>query len=316
MSTMEALYIAFIALAGLGMGSLVTLMIGHIMSEHWLAPVRAEVEAAALTLPLLLVLGLVLAFGLDQIYPWIDDSSDLPPIRAAFLSPAFFLFRSAVYLLASAAIAFWLIRTPHVRRASGIGLALMTPIMTFAAYDWVLSREPHWWSSLFGLAFSQSQILAALAGAILVTLLGAEHASLKRMKSLERALLTLLLLTLWTWFAQFLIVWLSNLPHEVTWYLRRSDPWNLTLVMTAFVLMVAAIVVLVPSGVSRIGMIVGSALALMHHATHMLWIIQPKGPASWPDLGLIAAIAALWAIAFAVVMRNRPTYTDEASDEP
>jgi hypothetical protein len=316
MSTMEALYLAFIALAGLGMGSLVTLMIGHIMSEHWLAPVRAEVEAAALTLPLLLALGLVLAFGLDQIFPWIDDRADLPPMRAAFLSPAFFLIRSTFYLLASAAIAFWLIRTPHVRRASAIGLALMTPIMTFSAYDWVLSREPHWWSSLFGLAFAQSQILAALAGAILVTVLGPHHAALKRMKSLERALLTLLLLTFWTWFAQFLIVWLSNLPHEVTWYLRRSDPWNLTLVTTAFALMVAAIIVLVPSGVSRIGMIIGSALALMHHATHMLWILQPKGKASWPDAGLIFGAAVLWAIAFAVIMRRRPTYADEASEEP
>ncbi len=316
MSTMEALYLAFIALAGLGMGSLVALMIGHIMNEHWLAPVRAELEAAALTLPLMLLLGLVLAFGLDQIYPWTLDSSNLPPIRAGYLSPAFFLIRSFIYLLASAAIAFWLIRTRHVRRTSGFGLALMTPIMTFAAYDWVLSREPHWWSSLFGLAFAQSQVLAALAGAILVTLLGAEHASLKRMKSLERALLTLLLLTLWTWFAQFLIVWLSNLPHEVTWYLRRSDPWNFTLVMTAFALMVAAIVVLAPSGVSRIGMIIGSALALMHHATHMVWILQPKGRASWPDLGLIVGMAVLWAVAFAMIMRRRPTYADEASEEP
>ncbi|MGO4386309.1 hypothetical protein AB4Y85_02110 [Microvirga sp. 2YAF29] len=316
MSMMEALYLAFIALAGIGMGSLVTLMIGHIMSEHWLAPVRAEVEAAALTLPLLLLLGFVLAFGLDQIFPWIDERTDLPPMRAAFLSPAFFLIRSVIYLLASAAIAFWLIRTPHVRRASGIGLALMTPIMTLAAYDWVLSREPHWWSSLFGLAFAQSQILAALAGAILITVLGPHHAALKRMKSLERALLTLLLLTLWTWFAQFLIVWLTNLPNEVTWYLRRSDPWNSMLATAAFGLMVAAIVVLVPSGVSRVGMIVGSTLALMHHATHMLWILQPKGRASLLDLGLIVGIVVLWAVAFAVIMRNRPTYADEASEEP
>jgi hypothetical protein len=316
MSTMEALYLAFIALAGLGMGSLATLMIGHIMSEHWLAPVRAEVEAAALTLPLMLALGLVLSFGLDQIFPWIDDRANLPSTRAAFLSPTFFLIRSALYLLASAAIAFWLIRTPHVRRASGIGLALMTPIMTFSAYDWVLSREPYWWSSLFGLAFAQSQILAALAGAILITVLGPHHASLKRIKSLERVLLTLLLLTFWTWFAQFLIVWLSNLPHEVTWYLRRSDPWNVTLVTTAFALMVAAIVVLVPSGVSRIGMITGSVLVLMHHATHMLWLLQPKGSASWPNLGLIFGVAMLWGAAFAVIMRKRPTYADEASEEP
>ena len=64
MSAMEAFYIVFVALAGVAMGSLVVLMIGHLMNEHWLAPVRAEAEAAALMLPLLLLLGLGLAFDL------------------------------------------------------------------------------------------------------------------------------------------------------------------------------------------------------------------------------------------------------------
>lgn len=316
MSMMEALYITFVGLAGIAMGSLAILMIGHIMSEHWLAPIRSEVEAAALTLPLLLVPGLVLAFGLGQVFPWVDGEIELPPLRAAFLSPGFFLLRSILYLAASAGIAFWLVRTRHVRRASGIGLALMTPIMTFSAYDWVLSREPYWWSSLFGLAFAQSQMLAALAGAILITVIGPEHASLKRMKSLERALLTLLLLTLWTWFAQFLIVWLGNLPHEVAWYLHRSDTRNSVLVLVAYAMMAAAIVVLVPSGVSRWAMILGSAFALLYHATHMVWILQPRGEASWLEIAVIVGVAVLWTIAFAVILRSRPSYEREASEEP
>jgi hypothetical protein len=316
MSAMEALYITFAGLAGIAMGSLVVLMLGHIVSEHWLAPVRAEVEAAALTLPLLLLLGVPLAFSLDQLFPWVDHRVDLPPMRAAFLSPGFFLTRSILYLTVCTAMALWLIRTRHVRQVSAIGLASLTPVMTFAAYDWVLSREPHWWSSLFGLAYAISQVLAALAGAILITLLKPERASPKRMASLERALLTLLLLTLWTWFAQFVIVWLANLPQEAAWYTRRSDPFSLVLLATAYALMLGAIVVLVPSGVSRIGMIVGSALALLYHGAHMLWILQPKGSPSWLELGLIAGVTSLWLAAFGAVMRIRPTYAQEASEEP
>jgi hypothetical protein len=313
---MEALYIVFVGLTGIAMGSLIVLMLGHIMSEDWLAPVRAEVEAAALTLPLLLLLGAVLAFDLDRIFPWVDQRIDLPPMRAAFLSPDFFRIRSGVYLLVCAGIAFWLIHTRHVRRTSAIGLAFITPIMAFAAYDWVLSREPHWWSSLFGLAFGLAQALAALASAILVALLKPAPASPKRMESLERALLTLLLLTLWTWFAQFVIVWLADLPHEVAWYLRRSDQGSLALLVAAYALMLGAIVVLVPSGVSRVGMIVGSALALLSHGTHMIWVLQPKGDPSWPDMGLIVGVVCLWLVAYAAVMRVRPTYAQEASAEP
>lgn len=316
MTAMETLYIVFVALAGIAMGSLVVLMVGHLMNEDWLAPVRAEAEAAALTLPFLLLLGLVLAFGLGELFPWAGHSLDLPPGRAGFLSPGFFMIRSASYLLICTGLAYWLAHTRHLRRASAIGLALLTPVMTFSAYDWVLSREPQWWSSLFGLAFGLGQVLAALASAILITLLKKEPASPQRMASLERALLTLLLLTAWTWFAQFLIVWLANLPHEVAWYLKRSDDDNLTLLGTSYALMLAAIVILVPSGVSRMAMLIGSGLALLHHTTHMLWVLQPRGGLSWLALGLILAIAALWSGVYVAVMRARPTYTEEAVEEP
>jgi hypothetical protein len=255
MSVTEALYIVFVGLTGIAMGSLIVLMIGHLMSEHWLVPIRAELEAASLTMPLLLVLGIPLAFGIDQLFPWVSERADLPPLRAAFLSPGFFLMRSAFYLLVCAGMAFWLIRTRHVRRTSAVGLALLTPVVSLAAYDWVLSREPHWWSSLFGFAFGLAQALAALAGAILVNFLKPDPASSRRMASLERALLTLALLTIWTWFAQFIIVWLANLPQAAGWYLRRSDPWDQGLLTTSYLLMLGAIVVLVPSGVSRAAMI-------------------------------------------------------------
>jgi hypothetical protein len=316
MSAIEALYIAFVALAGIAMGSLVVLMIGHLMNEDWLAPVRTEAEAAVLTLPLLLLLGLVLTFGLGELYPWTSASADLPPLRASFLSPGFFMIRSAAYLLIGMGLAYWLTHTRHLRRVSAIGLALLTPVMTFSAYDWVLSRDPQWWSSLFGLAFGLEQVLAALASAILVTLLKTEPTSPQRMASLERALLTLLLLTAWTWFAQFIIVWLGNLPHEVAWYLRRADEGNLILLGTSYAFMLAAIVVLVPSGVSRIAMLVGSALALLHHATHMIWVLQPRGSLSWQSLGMIVAVAALWIVVYGALMRIRPTYTEEAAEEP
>ncbi|MGO4524341.1 hypothetical protein AB4097_05680 [Microvirga sp. 2MCAF35] len=316
MSTMEVFYIVFVGLTGLAMGSLVVLMLGHLMSEHWLAPVRSEIEAAALTLPLLLLLSIPLAFGLEQVFPWASWRDDLPPFRAAFLSPAFYLLRSAIYLGVCIALAFWLTRTPHVRRASAIGLACLIPVMSLSAYDWVLSREPHWWSSLFGFAFGLSEALAALSIAILVALLKTEPASPVRLKSLERALLTLALLSVWTWFAQFLIVWLANLPQGAEWYARRSDPQSLALVAVSYGLMLAAILVLVPSGVSRIGMIVGSALALLHHGIHFVWILQPQGAPSWIDLGVMAALMGLWGGALTIVMQLRPTYAEEAAAEP
>ncbi|MCB5175722.1 hypothetical protein [Microvirga lenta] len=313
---LEATYVVFIVVAGLAMGSLALLMIGHLMNEGWLAPVRSEAEAAALTMPLLFLMGIPLALGLEQLFPWADNGIDLPSGRTVFLSPAFFLVRSVVYILIASVIAFWLAGTGNPRRVSGIGLFLLTPVITFAAFDWAFSRDPTWWSSLFGFAFALSQVLAALALTILITLLRPEHAAPERMRSLERALLTLSLLAIWTWFGHFLIVWLANLPDEAAWYLRRADPGNLVLIGIAFAAMILAVLILIPTGVSRRVMIVGSVLVLVQHGVHMVWLLQPVRRLSWLDLGLALAAAAIWIVAFAILIRSRPTYAEEMAEEP
>lgn len=314
----EAWFTAVVLLAGFASGALALLMIGHLLSEHWLAPVRDEVEAAALTLPLVILLAAPLAFGLDALYPWARDAAlNLPSARAAYLSPGFFLARGVAYLAAWTCLAIWLVRTRNPRRASAIGLAIMVPTMTLAANDWVLSREPQWWSSLFGSAFAASQMLAALAGAILIALSKPEHASASRMQSLERALLTLALLTLWMWFVQFLIVWLADLPDEASWYLARAGD-RVWLLGAAGAALLLAIVILVPTGVGRGAMMLGSALVLAQHGAHMLWILRPAGiePAlAWTDLVVWCGLGALWAIWFAFAMRTRPTYADETHEQ-
>jgi hypothetical protein len=305
----EAAYVVHVGLAGIVMGSLGLLMIGHLTSERWLAPVRAEAEAAALTAPLLVVTGVPLALSLDRIFPWTGGG--FPGGRGIFLEPGFFLARGAIYLALWSVLAVWLVRTRRHRFASAVGLALLTPTVTFAAYDWVLSREPEWWSGLFGFAFGASQLLAALAGAILITLIVPRHADLERIQNLERALLTLALLTLWMWFAQFLIVWLGDLPHETSWYLRRSQPEDLALLGAAFAALVAAVVILAPPGASRGVVVTGSLLVLAQHAAHMAWITRTPWPTA-PGVAAAAALLAAWGAAFAILLRRRSREVDRS----
>ena len=308
--------LVFVVLAGFAVGSLGLLMIGHLMSEVWLKPIRSETEAAALTTPLLTVVVLPLAFSLGDLYPWASGASlGLPRPRAVYLSPAFFLIRSSIYLAVWTALAFWIVRTPNPRRASAIGLALLTPTATFAANDWVLSRDPLWWSSLFGFSFALSQLLAALAGGILVSLLRPEHPSPGRMQSLERALLTLTLLVLWAWFVQFLIVWLANLPHEAAWYLARSGPLWLWLLAGAVLPALLAVAILAPPGFGRRTMIIGSALLLLQHASHMTWLVRPAAW-SWTPWDIAAAIGlgAAWAGWFAAALMSRPADDNEPDE--
>jgi hypothetical protein len=314
---LEAWYLAFIVLAGFCSGSLGLLTIGHLMSEEWLGPIRSEAEAAALATPLLAAMALPLGLHLAELYPWAQIANPaLPPGRAAYLGSAFFTGRALLYLAIWSVLALWIARTPQVQRASAIGVALVAPTMTLAANDWVLAREPLSWSSLFGFGFAVSQLLVALAGAILISLLRPEHPSSERMQSLERALLTLALLALWTWFAHFLIVWLANLPDEAGWYLARSGPW-LWLLAVAAATLLAAVAILVPPGFGRRTMIVGSALLLVQHAAHMLWLLGPKAGAaalSLPGAAILLGLGAVWAAWFVIALRARPTYAAERGE--
>jgi hypothetical protein len=305
----EAWYLAFVLMSGIVTGSLGLLMIGHLMSEEWLMPIRDEAEAAALTAPLLPIMAVPLGLALDELFPWAAAGAalNLPRLRAAYLSAPFLLVRSILYLSVWCALAFWITRVRDIRRASAIGLALLAPTAIFAANDWVLSRDPLWWSSLFGFSFALSQLLAALSVAILITLLSPEHPGPTRMQSLERALLTLALLVLWAWFAHFLIVWLANLPNEAAWYLRRSGAW-LWAVGVAVPTLLAAVAILVPPGFGRRTMIVGSALLLIHHVAHMLWLTRPSAadPAlSWMDVAVVVGLGAVWAAWFGAALQRR-----------
>jgi hypothetical protein len=308
----EALLFSFVLLAGIVIGSLGLLAVGHLMKEEWLAPVRSEAEAAALTAPALLVLALPLLPVLGELFPWATlGGREVPQARAAFLTPSFFVARGASYLVVCSLLALWLARTAAPRRASAIALVLLVPAASFAGNDWVLSRDPSWWSSLFGFAFALSQLLAALAGAILVSLLRPEHPRPSRMQSLERALLTLALLTVWFWFVQFIVVWLANLPNEAAWYLVRVERhWLLTGVALPF--LIAAVVILAPPGFGRKTMIAGSALLIIQHIAHMLWLMRVL-----PDVRgvlVIGGVVIAWMALFAALLQRRPTFQSELTD--
>ncbi len=274
---LEAWLFAFVALAGLAAGALGLLMIGHLLGSYWLSPVRDELEAAAVTMPLLAILALPLLLGLDRLYPWAEGTAHLPipAPRQLYFEPGFVLVRSAVYLAAWIALAFWVVRPGEHRGRSAVGLAVLAPTATLAAIDWVMSRDPEWWSSLFGFAYAESQLLPALAGAVLITILRPDRPDEKRLRSMERALMTLALLTLWLWFVHFLTARMANLPGEVDWYIARWERWGWAMLFVVLPFLILGIFLLLPPIVG--GFLLRGAVALLiaHHVGHMAWLVNP-----------------------------------------
>jgi hypothetical protein len=126
-------------------------------------------------------------------------------------------------------------------------------------------------------------------------------------------LLTLALLTLWIWFVQFVIVWLGNLPHEARWYLLRADSLWL-LVGIALPALLAAVFILAPPGFGRRTMIAGSALLLLQHVAHVLWLLNI--PLTLPGILVAGGLLTVWAALFAALLQRRPTFAAERGEAP
>src|SRR5262249_78495 len=110
------------------------------------------------------------------------------------------------------------------QRLSGPGLVVYGFTITFAAFDWPMSLEPHWYSTIYGMLWIVSQALSMLAFSIALLALVSDRAAISRLSlpdnlnDLGNLLLTLVMLWAYLAFAQFLIIWSGNLPEEIPWY--------------------------------------------------------------------------------------------------
>ena len=304
-SVREMWLLAFVTVAGFFTGALGLLMIGHLLGDEWLDPIRREMEATLSTLPLVILLFVPVFLSLPELYPWAREAGnpELPTPRALWLSPAFFLVRSVLYLGTWVLLAFWVRRQGGRPIVSGVGLALLTLTGTLCAMDWILSREPDWWSSLFGFAFLVSTLLAGLALANILDVFGARRAKSGRLRGLEQLLLALALLTLWMWFCQFLVAWLGNLPDEASWYLRRFETWGALQNLVLLPSLIAAIVLLIPPQLRPFRIVAASALLLIYYFAQMLWLVSPDlSSAPLASIAIFLAILLIWALWLATAM--------------
>ena len=302
----EAWLLGVVILAGLSVGSLGLLLLGHLLGRGWVTPMDDELRPAALTLPIVGLLALPLAF--EGFHAW-DVSRHLiasQPRLAAWFDRDFILLRSLGYFLLWSVIAWSAARRGGSRGWNAAALFFLLPTVGLAGMDWVLARVPFWWTSLFGFAFAVSQLPAALALAFLANAVQREHVAREHDRSLTSALLTLALLTLWLWFTQYLAAFMGNLPEEAAWYEARLIGGRWIPLALAAGMLGGAIVLLMQRHRGRATVLAASGLILVQHLLHMGWLLRPAGT---PALGLIDLVVLLpvggaWGLAWLLLMRR------------
>jgi hypothetical protein len=243
--------VAFFFTTGLAVGSLVWLMLGHMTGGGWAIMSRRIFEAATRTLPVMALLFIPLVVALfvhdhgHSLYEWSDphhvaEDKVLQYKAKYYLNAPFFIVRGVFYFAVWIALAYFMNKwsaqqektgDPRIRRkmqdVSGPGILLFGLTVTFAAVDWGMSLEPHWFSTIYGLIAMAGWGLSALAFMITVaSFLVSEERMAEVYAPLHfhdwgKLLLAMVMLYAYFSFSQFLIIWSGNLLEEVPFYLRR-----------------------------------------------------------------------------------------------
>lgn len=321
----------------LTLGCFAVVMLHHVAGGRWSFVIRRFMETGAMTLPLMALLFLPLVFGLSEIYHWAEPGamaeSELLQHKEIYLNVPFFLLRTVVYFAIWIVLAWLLNRwslqqddtqdprlTRWLQRLSAPGLILYVLTSTFAAFDWMMSLEPEWFSSIYGLLFIAGQALGTLALAILLLVSLADSPSLKAWVSpglyndLGNFLLAFVAIWAYIAFSQYLIIYSANLPEEITWYLHRSQggwQWvGLALIAFHFSIPLAILLSRRAKRRTRILSVVAGLLLFMR-LIDLFWLVKPAfQPQSlsihWLDFVAPVGIGGLWIACFVWLLKKRP----------
>jgi hypothetical protein len=327
---------AYIFWIGIPVGALALLMLHHLVGGRWGFMIQRVLEAAIQTLPLMALLFIPLLFGLADLYPWAQTevvaADPLLQQKAAYLNIPFFIARAvayfAVWIVLGRLLVTWSLQqdrsaddtlTLRLQRLSGPGLVLYGLTVSFAVIDWIMSLEPKWYSTIFGMIFMVSFGLAAMALAILATRFLESEKPLAQVVSPDRwhdlGNLLLALVMFWAYlnFSQFLLIWSENLAEEIPWYLHRiGGGWEwvaVALILFQFALPFILLLSRNTKRDSRTLAAVAAAILFMHWLD-ILWMVVPAFyPARfhfhWLDIAAPVAIGGLWLAAFIGYLKAR-----------
>lgn len=336
----QSYLIGYIFWLNITLGSLGLLMVQHLTGGAWGIVSRRVLESSVRNLPVMAILFIPIVLNMSHLFHWATPEGAADPLiqlKAAYLNKPFFIARAVAYFAVWMGLGFTLagwsakqdIDAPVIpgpedrkfRMVSGPGIVLFMITVTLMTVDWMMSLDPHWTSTIYGVLFVGSSGLSTLAFTIVVLARLAEAKPMSEMMSADRfhdfGKLMYAFVLLWAYFSvsQLIIIWSANLPEEITYYLVRwSGPWgwmSIAVVLGHFVIpfvfLLSRRIKRKPKLASRVALFI-----LAMRAVEIAWLIAPMvrhgdhaGGPSWVDFATVAGLALIWLPMFFRNLRAR-----------
>lgn len=329
--------VAYLFWIGIALGSIAIVMLHHLTGGAWGFVIRRLLESGTRTLPVMAGLFVPLLFGLPDLYIWARPEevagNEILQHKSLYLNIPFFVIRTIIYFAAWIGVGYLLSKwsleqdrtaepspTHRLQSLSGPGLLVYGLTMTFASIDWVMSLEPEWFSTIFGISFMVGQVLASLAFMIVVAILLADREPLSDVVSpahfhdLGNLLLAFVMLWAYMAFVQFLIIWSGNLPEEISWYLHRmKGGWEWVGVFLILFHFAVPFLLLLSRGTKRRIRMLSTVAAMIFcmRLVDLFWLVtpafHPKGlRLHWMDLVAPIGVGGIWIGVFVWQLKRRP----------
>ncbi len=301
----------------IALGALFFVVLQHLVGARWSIVTRRLAELLTQMMPALAVLMLPiivpLFFGNGALYTWnspeLRNSDGLIQAKAAYLNPPFFAIRAAVYFAVWIGLSRFFVRqsirqdithdaaaTDRLRRASGPAMLAFAITTNFAAFDWLMSLDPHWFSTIFGIYFFAGCAVAFFATLPLMAAIvqrlnyATQEITVEHYHEMGKLLFGFIMFWAYIAFSQYLLIWYANIPEETRWFLiRQTGSWrmvSLLLIIGHFLLPFFGLM----SRSSRRdlrSLLFWSAFLLVMHAVDLFWLVMPGVSTQGLPLGLI-----------------------------
>jgi len=316
---------SFIFVLAIPLGCLAILMIHSLTGGGWGWAIRPFLLMGVRTLPFVALLFIPIVLGVKVLYPWTNvEAVHHDPIlssKAAYLTLNFWMARAAFYFVIW--MIFWffiernLEKSPgshsisqkhRLQRWSAGGLVVLALSVSFAAIDWLMSLEPHWFSSIFGVILIVSCLMSAFCICSWWALkLRHQNSWLSQKHWHDLGKFVFMTIPLWGYInlSQFLIIWSGNMPEETFWYYDRSlGIWKALGVILIFGQFVIPFLALLPRVNKLNPKIFAAVIACMLTMRYIeqVWLVAPSVRESaslhWLDLAAPIGMLSLWVFLF------------------
>jgi hypothetical protein len=317
--------VAYVFWASIMLGALFFTMLNHISGATWNIVLRRILEHVMNTVPLMAILFLPVLLGLHDLYHWSHEevvaNDALLQKKTPYLNAPFFIIRALLYFSIWYVLSKTLFRTSIIqdedfqpaqikkmRKISAPGIVLFAITSTFAAFDWLMSLDPHWYSTIFGLYIFAGSFLSILAVLVIFGLalrnkkILHDVITVEHYHDLGKYLFGFTVFWGYMAFSQYFLIWYANIPEETIWYLHRWEgTWKYITMLLVFGHFLLPFITLMPRAAKRnlkFMKLIGVWILVMHYFD-IYWIVMPTiyehgFHFSWIDLTTFVGISGIF----------------------